>query len=142
MSFIHCSKEHRQQGYLARPISGLWDFIMLFPLYLLPFSLFFSFILLPFFIVSFYSRCSHAQVFGTALAPELGIPCRGAGCYTCLFAGQSVLDCAEAFTMKVKLYDYYYCNYVIAVYFWYVIFTSISITVSNSSCSIRVDDRK
>ena len=54
------------------------------------------------------------------------------------FKGQSVIVFAEASTVKIKLYDYYYCNYVIVVYFSYLIFISISITVINAPWSIKV----
>ena len=47
----------------------------------------------------------------------------------CIFAEQSVIVFAGALTVKAILYNCYYCNYVIVVYFSYVIFISISITV-------------
>ena len=78
-SFIHCSEEYRHQMYLARITSGLWDFIMLCPLYLLQFSLLFSFTILLYFIISFYSCYSHVNVFGVActhsLVHEFAVPC-------------------------------------------------------------------
>ena len=110
-SFIHCSEEYHAM-VISRSISDICDFIMSCPLYLLPFSLFISCILLLFFIVSFYSCCSHAQVFGTALVLEFGVFCRGAGC-NLLLLGASALACTDASTIKIKLYNYYFCDYVI-----------------------------
>ena len=72
-----------------------------------------------------------------ALVNEFGIPNRGAGCKL-LRRGVKRHCFAEASTVKIKLYNYYYCNYVIVVYFSYVIFISILITVSNTHWSIKV----
>ena len=53
---------------------------------------------------------------------------------TCFFEGNSVLDCAEASTIEIKLHNYYYSNYAIEVYFSYVILISNLITVSKDPC--------
>ena len=46
---------------------------------------------------------------------EFGVPCRGAVCNLLLRWAKSDLLFVKASTVKIKLYDYYYRNYVIFV---------------------------
>ena len=118
---------------------------MLCPLCFLPYSFFFSWFFICFLLSHFIlavpmrrcsgrhlRRCSgrHLRISSVFTEEELGV--------TCFFSGQSVLDCAEASTVKTKLLNYCYCNYVIVVHFSYVIFISNSMTVSNAPWNNKV----
>ena len=108
---------------------------MLCPLYLLQFFLLFSFTLLllfHFILAVPMRRCMERHLCMSSVFP---IKALGVNCFS---AGQSVIVFAEASTVKIKLYNYYYCNYVIVVYFSNVIFFSISITVGNAPWRIKV----
>ena len=116
---------------------SFWDFIMLCPLYLIPFlSCFLSlFCFLFHFVLAVPMHRCLGQHFCMSLLFSIVRYSLGVNCF---FAGQSIIVFAATLTVKIKLYNYYYCNYVIVIYFSCVIIISISITASNASWSIKV----